>query len=230
MDNYLAMQNLNRRTMKYISTNITIGMSLLDIRKLCEQYMLDNGADSFWYYAVGAFVFSGDETTVSISGKHYDTSNRLVQKNDIVTIDLSPQKDNVWGDYSRTIIIEDGYVVDNVENIKNKEWKSGVFMEQFLHDKLIEIALPNMTFEDLYFIMNTIIKDEGFINLDFLGNLGHSIVKDKDKRVFIEEGNKIKLCEVEMFTFEPHISIEGSKFGYKMEDIYYFKNDKLTKL
>ena len=26
-------------------------------------------ADSFWYWDVGAFVFAGDETTVSVSGK-----------------------------------------------------------------------------------------------------------------------------------------------------------------
>ncbi|MEG0367194.1 MAG: M24 family metallopeptidase [Coprobacillus sp.] len=230
MDNYLVMQNLNRKTMKYISANIKSGMSLENIRNLCEQYMLDNGADSFWYYDVGAFVFSGDETTVSISGKHYNTPNQLIQKNDIITIDLSPQKENIWGDYSRTIIIEDDNVISDVESIKNKEWKSGVCMEEFLHNKLIEIASPHMTFEELYFIMNGIIKDKGFINLDFLGNLGHSIVKDKDNRVFIEDGNKMKLCEVEMFTFEPHISIEKSKFGYKMEDIYYFENDKLVKL
>ena len=29
--------------------------------------MLELGADSFWYWDVGAFVFAGDETTVSVS-------------------------------------------------------------------------------------------------------------------------------------------------------------------
>ena len=29
---------------------------------------------------------------------------------------------------------------------------------------------------------------EGFINLDFMGNLGHSIVKDKNDRVYTEKG------------------------------------------
>ena len=50
-------------------------MKLLDIRKLCEQKMLELGADSFWYWDVGAFVFAGDETTVSVSGKQYVTSD-----------------------------------------------------------------------------------------------------------------------------------------------------------
>lgn len=70
-------------------------MNLLHLRKLCEQKMLELGADSFWYWDIGAFVFAGDETTVSVSGKHYVTSNRIITENDIVTIDLSPQCGNI---------------------------------------------------------------------------------------------------------------------------------------
>ena len=60
--------------------------------------------------------------------------------------------------------------------------------------------------------MNEYIKEEGYINLDFMGNLGHSIVRRKDDRVYIKKSNNIKLGNVNYFTFEPHISIEGSKY------------------
>jgi hypothetical protein len=63
-----------------------------------------------------------------------------------------------------------------------------------------------------------------------MGNLGHSIVKKKNDRVYIEEGNKMKLSDATIFTFEPHISIEHSKYGYKKENIYLFKNHELTEL
>ena len=63
-------------------------MNLLEIRKLCEGKLLELGADSFWYWDVGAFVFAGDETTVSVSGKQYVTSDRVIGNNDIITIDL----------------------------------------------------------------------------------------------------------------------------------------------
>ena len=145
-------------------------------------------------------------------------------------MDLSPQNNNIWGDYARTIVIQNGRTVDKTEDIKNKEWRTGLQMELFLHKRLIEIAEPNMTFEELYFQINNIISDNGFINLDFMGNLGHSIVKDKNNRIYIEKRNNSKLSEVEMFTFEPHISIPNSEFGYKREDIYYFENNKLLKL
>ncbi len=81
-------------------------MNLLEIRKLCEKKLLELGADSFWYWDVGVFV--GDETTVSVSGKQYVTADRHINNNDIITIDLIPQIDNIWGNYARTVIVENG--------------------------------------------------------------------------------------------------------------------------
>ena len=78
--------------------------------------------------------------------------------------------------------------------------------------------------------MNQVIKENGYINLDFMGNLGHSIVKNKNDRVYTEKGNTQRISEVKYFTFEPHISIPGSKYGYKKENIYYFQNGKPVEL
>ena len=58
----------------------------------------------------------------------------------------------------------------------------------------------------------------------------HSIVKAKAVRIYIEKGNHAKLSDVKLFTFEPHIGIENSVFGYKKEDIYYFKEENLIEL
>lgn len=63
-----------------------------------------------------------------------------------------------------------------------------------------------------------------------MGNLGHSIVRQKSDRVYIEKGNKITLSDVAYFTFEPHISIPNSKYGYKRENIYYFDNGVIKEL
>ena len=145
--------------------------------------MLELGADSFWYWDVGAFVFAGDETTVSVSGKQYVTSDRVIDNNDILTIDLSPQIGNIWGDYARTIILENGKVVDDIELIQNQEWKSGLQMEEKLHAELLTFVTKETTFEELYYYMNEFILKNGFVNLDFMGNLGHSIVKQKNDRI-----------------------------------------------
>jgi len=227
---YRDVQQIAKDTIAYIRTVIRPGMNLREVRRLCEEKMLASGADSFWYWDVGAFVFSGDETAVSVSGREYITSDRVIGNDDIITIDLSPQNSQIWGDYARTIILEDGAVTDCIEDIRNEEWRSGLLMEERLHRELLAFALPETTFEALWQHINALIAESGFINLDFLGNLGHSVVKRKEDRVYTEQGNHLPLSAVQFFTFEPHIGIPGSKYGFKKENIYYFSEGRLTEL
>lgn len=44
----------------------------------------------------------------------------------------------------------------------------------------------------------------------------------------MKKGNNRKLSDVSFFTFEPHISILNSLYGYKKENIYYFKDGGLS--
>lgn len=226
---YRQVQNVARETMRYIQQRIEPGMHLVDVREICEQKMLEWGADSFWYWGVGAFVFSGDETAVSMSGREYHTSDRIIQQDDIITIDLNPQKEKIWGDFARTIVLQAGKPVDP-EAIQNQEWRQGLEMEDFLHRELRQFATPETMFEDIYQHMNRKIEERGFVNLDFLGNLGHSIVKEKEQRIYIERGNRTRLADAGFFTFEPHISVPGSRYGYKKENIYFFEQGYLQEL
>lgn len=227
---YIRVQSIAKETIKYIRKVVKPGMNLIELRNLCEEKLLELGADSFWYYDIGALLYAGDETSKSVSGTGYFTSDYYIKNDDIITVDLSPQSKNIWGDYARTLIIENGSVVDDIEQIKNVEWKKGLMMEEKLHDELNHFLTVNSTFEELYYYMNEFIVKNGFINLDFNGNLGHSIVKNKKNRVYIEKGNNRKLSDVKYFTFEPHIAMINSKFGYKRENIYYFDKNKLLEL
>lgn len=226
---YNEIQMIAKQTMEYAKKTIRSGMKLIDVRNLCEEKLLELGADSFWYWDIGAFVFAGNETTISVSGTKYQTSDRVIASNDIITIDLSPQNGNVWGDYARTLIVEGGVVVNSSKST-NEEWKKGVAMEKELHKEMKRFVTTKTTFEELYYHMNKYIEENGYINLDFMGNLGHSIVKEKNDRIYIEKGNTTCLSEVAYFTFEPHISISCSEYGYKREDIYYFVDDSLLEL
>ena len=160
-DFYFAMQNLNRATIKYAAGMIKVGMKLLDVKALCENYLLENGV-----------------------------------------------------------------LCDETDRIKNDEWRRGLQMEEYLHKTLIDVAIPDMTFEELYYF----IVKEGFLNLDFFGNLGHSIVKNKNDRIYIEKGNKTRLGDAAFFTFEPHIKRENGMYGYKKENIYCFKGNYLCEI
>lgn len=226
---YAEVQSIAKKTIEFIKEHIHPGMTLLEVRNICESKMLELGADSFWYWDVGAFVFAGDETTLSVSGKEYITSDRVILGNDIITIDLSPQNGDIWGDYARTVIIENDSVVES-DNVSNDEWKKGLQMEEYLHEEMCKFVTPETTFEELYYYINGIIEEKGYINLDFMGNLGHSIARQKNDRVYIEKGNQMCLGDVNYFTFEPHISVNGSKYGYKRENIYYFENGVIKEL
>ena len=226
---YKEVQQTAKDTIEFARKEIRAGMTLTEIRKMCESKLLELGADSFWYWDVGAFVFAGDDTTLSVSGREYKTSTRTIAANDIITVDLSPQKDNIWGDYARTLIVQNGRVADDKE-ITDTEWRRGIETEKLLHKEMRRFVKPETTFEELFYYMNAFIEKQGFKNLDFMGNLGHSIVKNKDERIYIEKGNGARLDSVKFFTFEPHISILGSKFGFKRENIYYFADGKLEEL
>lgn len=63
-----------------------------------------------------------------------------------------------------------------------------------------------------------------------MGNLGHSIATNKDDRIYIEKDNPATLSSVKFFTFEPHIAILNSEYGFKKENVYFFDNDKLVEL
>lgn len=205
-------------------------MHLPELRKIAEKKMTELGATSFWYWDVGAFIISGGDTALSVSGRHYKTAGKVIAENDIITVDLSPQVGNVWGDFARTIIIENGKVIPSTDRIKNEEWKNGLLAEEKLHGELMNFASPETTFEELYFYMNDLINQSGYKNLDFMGNLGHSIAAKKDDRIYIERGNLARLNSVEYFTFEPHIALPNGRYGYKRENIYYFEKGKLKEL
>ncbi len=64
--NHSDVQNIAKNTMTYAAERIHAGMNLKEVRKLCEKRLLELGADSFWYWNVGAFIFAGDETTASV--------------------------------------------------------------------------------------------------------------------------------------------------------------------
>ena len=191
--NNFEVQQIAKQTFKYLQANIRVGMHLPELRKIAEKKMTELGATSFWYWDVGAFIFSGGDTALSVSGRHYKTAEKVIAENDIITVDLSPQVGNVWGDFARTIIIENGKVIPSTDRIKNEEWKNGLLAEEKLHGELMNFASPETTFEELYFYMNDLINQSGYKNLDFMGNLGHSIAAKKTTEFILKEATWLGL-------------------------------------
>ncbi|MCA9500534.1 MAG: M24 family metallopeptidase, partial [Nitrospira sp.] len=130
-----------------------------------------------------------------------------------------PCSGNIWGDCARSYIVENGFVSATPTN---PELRRGVEAESYLHAEMRKFVNPDVSFHTLHEFANDLITSIGFVNLDFLGNVGHSIANTLDGRLFIEAGNHQKLASTRFFTFEPHIRHHNGKWGFKHEDIYYF--------
>ena len=61
--------------------------------------------------------------------------DRTIEQNDIIIIDLSPQDNCILGDYARTLIVENGSIVKDIDHIQNDEWRNGLKMEAYLLSK-----------------------------------------------------------------------------------------------
>lgn len=209
--------------MRELHQYITVGMSEKQIMNQAVTLMTQKGSNSWWYHGLGALVLLGERSTLSVSGTKYEasTENRVAE-NDVITIDLAPTLDGFWGDYARTIFVEDGKVAAE-DQLTMEPFRSGLQAELYLHQKLVEVAKPDMTLEALYYALNEEITKIGFTNLDFHGNLGHSVEIDEADRIYIERGSTATFREIgKPFTFEPHICERGGKWGFKREDIYFF--------
>lgn len=220
--NYRA-QRIASETITELHKLIQVGMSEKEIAELAVHLMTQKGSDFWWYYGKGALVLLGDRSIESCNGAAYQPhpENR-VKENDIITIDLAPGLGDTWGDYARTLFMEDGKIA--AEDCPRSEvFQQGLNCELLLHRTLMESCRPDMSYEEIFLSLNALISAEGFENLDYHQNLGHSVEIDKDDRVYLEFGQKKTFREVNKpFTFEPHIRLPGSKLGFKRENIYYF--------
>ncbi|MFC3178086.1 M24 family metallopeptidase [Undibacterium amnicola] len=187
---------------------------------LCEQ-----GLTETWYYDCPALVLAGTRSCLSISGREYQASQEKLGGKNLISIDLSPSLDTVWGDFSRTFAFEFG---SYVEHAKTLEYQNGLSFLRKLHEEMCNWVRPNTSFHQLFQWANVRIRESGFVNLDFRTNVGHSIEVQRERRQYIQANNHQLISSIDFFSFEPFIRLKGGHWGFKHEDIYYFgEDDKL---
>ena len=224
---YLHVQDIALKVLRDIVPFIKSGTRECSIADICTRLLKQYGAKDCWYHNVPALVLVGERTTLSVPGTDYSPSEVAIRSNDLVTIDLSPMIDHFWGDCARSYLVSSG---SGKPIEKESHLYHGIRTERGLHSLMREIATPETSMHELYSVFNRSIENMGYKNLDFRGNLGHSIEKHLDDRQYIEENNQMVLGDCDMFTFEPHICRTDENWGFKMENIYYFENDKAIPL
>lgn len=180
------------------------------------------GLTETWYYDCPALVLLGSRSCESLSGRDYRPNDEPVGNFNVVTVDLSPMRRGLWGDCARTFPIENGgFTLEPYA----AEIRVGLDAQALLHQSMQSFVTPATMFSELFSFSNTQIASLGFENLDFLGNLGHTIESTRSERRYIEVGNDLPLGTVPFFTFEPHIRQVNGRWGFKHEEIYYFASD-----
>ena len=205
--------------MSAIGKTISATSTERTIASAARAILADLGLADTWYYDCPAFVLLGTRSCLSLSGREYIPAEEPVGRENLVTIDLSPREGQIWGDFARSLCVEDGRVVEQPLSL---DFSEGLRVENEVHRLMAEFVTPDTSFHQLYEFANDAISAAGFENLDFLGNVGHSIETSREKRRYVEKGNHERLGEVSCFTFEPHIRRKGGRWGFKHEDIYYF--------
>ncbi len=184
-----------------------------------QHLLAEQGCNETWYYACPALVLLGSRSCISISVREYQAGQEMVGYTNLVSVDLSPMHNQHWGDCARSFVIEDGKLSDSPQNI---EFRNGMTFLQKLHDEMRAWVKTTTTFAQLFDWTNLRIRQSGFVNLDYRNNVGHSIVKQRDERNYIEANNFAELASVDFFSFEPFIRSKGGKWGFKHEEIFYF--------
>lgn len=217
-----AVQDAAKSVLASLASNISARDTESSIAETAYRELCALGLPETWYYRCPAFVLSGSRSCMSISGRDYVPNSEAVGEFNVVTVDLSPMRNGRWGDCARSFYVEGGQVVS--EPAMPELAKGKRFLEA-LHAEMLAIVHPAMTFHELFDWANQRIEANGFENLDFLGNVGHSIATRRDDRQYIKAQNTRKLNEVPFFTFEPHVRELSGRWGFKHEDIFYFNQN-----
>jgi len=214
-----AVQTLAKEVLEELASTIGAEDTEFSIASRATEALAQRGLTETWYHNCPAFVLLGSRSCLSISGREYRPALEEVGQVNLVTVDLSPKRNEIWGDCARSFFIEGGR---HTSRPTLPEFREGARFLKFLHDEMTQFVDTHTTFHQLFEWANREILAAGFENLDFAGNVGHSIETSPEKRRYIETANKMRLSEVPLFTFEPHVRRVSGRWGLKHENIYYF--------
>ena len=216
---YRAVQSLAREVIDELASTICAEDTETSIAGRATEALSLRGLTETWYHQCPALVLLGSRSCLSISGRHYVPALEPVGPVNLVTVDLSPKQHDVWGDCARSFFIEDGRCTPTPTI---PEFREGHDFLQSLHAAMQAFVEPETTFHELFEWAAARIATAGFENLDFAGNVGHSIATHPQDRKYIKAANPAALGSVAFFTFEPHVRRAGGQWGFKHENIFFF--------
>ena len=181
---------------KYLLTYIKPGMTEKQIAEEIEEYYKQR-TDGLSFETI---VASGENTSMP----HAVPTNRKIQEQDIITIDMGCKVNGYCSDMTRTIFV--GSVPDYVKPVYDLVLKNEVQTLEEMKDGESTRLLTKMVENDF--------KLNGY---DLIHALGHGLGMEIHEAPYINYRTDTQLRENMVVTDEPGIYIPG-KFGVRIED------------
>ena len=196
MHNIIKACNITDECFKYILGYIKPGMTEKQIAMEIDNYYNER-TDGISFETI---VASGENT----SKPHAVPTDRKIQKEDIITIDMGCKVNGYCSDMTRTFFV--GKVIEEVKPIYDLVLKNQVQTLKDYKDGISTRLLSKMVENDF--------KLHGY---DLIHSLGHGLGLEIHEPPYISYKNDIMLKENMVVTDEPGIYIPG-KFGVRIED------------
>jgi len=146
---------------------------------------------------------------------HHKTTDRKIQKNDIILLDFGCKINGFCSDLSRTIFIGQ----------PRPEWLKVYNIVKTAQKKAFKKLNNSIRASDLDLVCRDYISKMGF-GKNFIHGLGHGIGTRVHQYFKISPKSNIILKPGMIFTIEPGIYIEN-KFGVRIEDTVYWSKSGL---
>ena len=180
----------------YLLTYIRPGMTEKQIADEIDEYY-KRRTDGL---AFDTIVASGENS----SKPHAVPSNRKIEKNDIITIDMGCKVNGYCSDMTRTIFV--GTIPEEMKKVYDLVLKNQVQTIEQMKDGVSTRLLTKMVENDF--------KLNGY---DLIHSLGHGVGLDIHEAPYVSYRSDAQLKENMVVTDEPGIYIPG-KFGIRIED------------
>ena len=181
---------------KYLQTYIKPGMTEKQIAKEIDEFYNTN-SDGLSFDTI---VASGENS----SKPHAVPTDRKIQEQDIITIDMGCKYNGYCSDMTRTIFV--GSIPEYVKPVYDLVLKNQTQTLDQMKDG-----------ENIRLLTKMVENDFRLHNFDLIHSLGHGVGLEIHERPFISYRNDNQLKENMVVTDEPGIYLPG-KFGVRIED------------
>ena len=183
------------------------GISEIEVEQQVHDFLLGQGVQGIWTITN---VGLGENTRVCFPTQ--GPGAQQAAEHDVLMVDVHPiTADGSWGDCTRCAVIGD--YPEATQALKDLER---------IHYETLALCRPGMPANELFGLSHQRLTAEGFILLDLLGNIGHSLTAGAAyTHGFIDAGNATPMWGA--WAIEPFA--QRGDVAVKVEDLVWFGRD-----